>query len=520
MDDKHGSQEVSGTEPLPADDEQSPVHPETRKRQQDDDDGGGGAEWQINRARTAYLASKPTRLTRKNLALFDSKGAAKKTRTHCESDNSTSTKTLSTTASGFAIQARQNGILDPLDSKPPENLEDMRKRLAEPRSTASPPESEYEDYVHTVGEAPNEATMVGEMLPLLKKYPKGYKRALNQPFTAFPRGVGLNNGLSAPQPDYVEGLGMEEYRPFPVDKYVDGAVLYKDNPRSVTLPHLAGEWKGAGGDMREAALQSGYDGAALVYARNQALAYQGQSDPPGHASITTFTTNGTQLNFYAHYATLGEDGALEYHQYPVSSTSLVNSHEEHKKGRKGLRNEQDHARTLSYELRDQLKEHDKKKRSGGLQPLAEGLVPSLPEPTGEPHDGHVDDDQGDGDYEMDEQQPTYQPTPPISSKHKNSKTHSHSSHSSHSSHASRHLQHSRHLHKTTHSSKDPAAAHSSINNGSQKRKAPPSRGSQSDSSHRSKHENDWTKHETGRLYRNHPDGTITWREDDENDDND
>ncbi len=81
---------------------------------------------------------------------------------------------------------------------------------------------------------------------------------LNQAFTAFPKDVGFNKGLSGPQPDYVEGLEMEEYRPFPVDEHVPGAVLFKDNPRSVTLPHVAGEWKGPDGDMREATRQSGY----------------------------------------------------------------------------------------------------------------------------------------------------------------------------------------------------------------------------------------------------------------------
>ncbi|KAL8371978.1 hypothetical protein RB595_001680 [Gaeumannomyces hyphopodioides] len=223
------------------------------------------------------------------------------------------TKTLSTTAPGFAIQARKNGILDPLESKPPKNLDNICKRLAGRRATASPPESEYEDYVYAVGVAPNKATIVCEMIPLLKRYPDGYQRALNQGFTAFPGGVGFNNGLSAPQPDYVEGLESKEYLPLQIDEYVNGAVLYKDSPRSVTLPHLAGEWKGPGRDIRRAALQSGYDGAALVYARNQALAYQGRSDPSGHASVTTFATNGKELEFYAHYAALGKDGTPEYH---------------------------------------------------------------------------------------------------------------------------------------------------------------------------------------------------------------
>lgn len=54
----------------------------------------------------------------------------------------------------------------------------------------------------------------------------------------------------------LEGLEMEEFRPFLVDEYVQGAVLYKDDGRSVTLPHLAGEWKGPDRSMAEATLQS------------------------------------------------------------------------------------------------------------------------------------------------------------------------------------------------------------------------------------------------------------------------
>lgn len=368
MDKKQASPELSHAELPPAQEEQVPASPPSRKRQLDSDDD-------------AEPRTKRARLTRQNLARFNKMG---KKKTSDSSDDSGSTKTISTTASGFAIQARKNGILDPIGSKPPKNLEDIRKRIAKSRETASPPESVYEDYAYTVKRADNEATIVGDTLPLLKTYPREpYKRTLNQAFTAFPKDVGFNNSLSAPQPDFVEGLEMEEYQPFPVDEYVPGAVLVKDNPRSVTLPHIAGEWKGPGGDMREATLQSGYDGAALVYARNQALAHQGKADPPGHANITTFTTNGNQVNFYAHYATEAEDGTLEYHQFPVKSTSLVNSHGEHKEGRRGLRNAQDHAREQSYALKDQLKEHYKQQRSSGLHTIAEG-VPTLPVPGTEP----------------------------------------------------------------------------------------------------------------------------------------
>jgi hypothetical protein len=91
----------------------------------------------------------------------------------------------------------------------------------------------------------------------LKEYnDERYKRAFHRSFTGFPKDVGLDNCLSAPQPDFTEGLEMEEYRPFPVDEYVSRAILYKDDPYSTILPHLAGEWKGRGKGMEEARLQS------------------------------------------------------------------------------------------------------------------------------------------------------------------------------------------------------------------------------------------------------------------------
>ncbi len=84
---------------------------------------------------------------------------------------------------------------------------------------------------------------------------------------------------------------MQGFYPFPVDEVVDGAVLHMDNPQPVTLSHLAGEWKGPRGDMVEASLQARYDGAALVYVRNNAVAYLQTPDPPGHANVTTYSTH-------------------------------------------------------------------------------------------------------------------------------------------------------------------------------------------------------------------------------------
>ncbi|KAH6630211.1 hypothetical protein B0J18DRAFT_93229 [Chaetomium sp. MPI-SDFR-AT-0129] len=364
VDEKQTSPELSQAELLPTQGEQVPANPPSRKRHiavDNDDD---------------KPQSKRARLTRKNLALFDKMG---KKKDHQDSTTSSqTTKTTSTRVSGFADQAYKNGILPPRHSKPPTNLKDIHERHARSRATASPTKSEYQRYTSKVGRAPNEATMVVDTSRrMLKGYDddEGYHQSFNQSFTGFPEGVGFNNGLSAPQPDFVEGLEKREYGPFPVDEHISGAVLYDDDPDSLALPHLAGEWKGRGKNMEEARLQSAYDGAALVFARNQALAHIGKPDPPGHAEVTTFATDGTTLNQYAHYAEESEDGTTKYHQYRFKSTNLIDSHGGFKDGYKHLRNAQDHARNQSYALRDDLKEYWQQQRST-LQPITEGAPPT------------------------------------------------------------------------------------------------------------------------------------------------
>lgn len=310
---------------------------------------------------------KRARLTRKNLALFNKttemKGSHKMaaggiSKPVTDSLATRTTKTTSTTTPGFALKASKNGILSHMRSKAPANLEDIRRRYAESCTSVSPTESVYERYVKTVDNAQNESTMLHKTShALLKEYDDGYNQAINQAFTNFPKDVGFNNCLSAPKPDFIEGLAMKEFGPFPISEYVNGAVLHRDDPNSLTLPHLAGEWKMFGKSMKEAAEQSAYDGAALVYARNEALSYLGRSDPPGHAEIMTFATDGTSLKTFAHYRAASENGTVEYHQYPVASVFPTDSRQALKYCQRALRNMQDYARKQSYALRDALIEH-------------------------------------------------------------------------------------------------------------------------------------------------------------------
>ncbi|KAK3903429.1 hypothetical protein C8A05DRAFT_32832 [Staphylotrichum tortipilum] len=147
----------------------------------------------------------------------------------------------------------------------PKNAKATLDRLNRSRRTASPPESQYQLYCEKIEAAGNEAAVVQRILPLFKDYDRKYNVDMNRAFVALPKDLGFNDGLSAPSPTLSRASRKKSVR----------AVRFKDDLTSTTLPHFAGEWKSRTGDMDEAMLQSGYDGAAMVYGRNQAREYLG-----------------------------------------------------------------------------------------------------------------------------------------------------------------------------------------------------------------------------------------------------
>lgn len=105
--------------------------------------------------------------------------------------------------------------------------------------------------------------------------------------------------------------------------------------------------------MKLAQCQAAYDGASMVFARNEALSFLGRSDCPGHAHVSTFTTDGTTLNAFAHYSSTFQ-GQVNYHQYPTSTSPLTSSYEDFKKGLERLRNLEEDAKETAENLRDGL----------------------------------------------------------------------------------------------------------------------------------------------------------------------
>ena len=168
-----------------------------------------------------------------------------KSRTFSSEAKSTRSKQfISTTDAGFQGAALRNGILNPDRSKSHTNLKSCQERINRSRDTASPSESEYRKFAHKIQTACNKQTVLLQTSQLLKEYDKAdmrYSKVYNQQFNAFPKNIGFNNRLSAPQPDMVEGLEILEFDPFPVHKELGEAAVPTLSLNVITSPHLARE---------------------------------------------------------------------------------------------------------------------------------------------------------------------------------------------------------------------------------------------------------------------------------------
>lgn len=234
---------------------------------------------------------------------------------------------ISTTDTGFKEIFRANHGLTCYESQahPYANKSQIRHDFFQSRDSASPPPLLHLTIGQMLSEAVNERDIekivsqqiLKDIGPDLELFGMGYKAKFDKQWVAFPENVGFNNGLSPPKPDLTEGYIRTTFPPI-INGLGGCATLVKDSPYYVALPHFVAEFKDVGKNMNQAELQAGYDGAAMVYARNQALAYLGQPDPPRHAAVASVITDGHNWKVFVHYSHENEK-TKEVEWYQVSS---------------------------------------------------------------------------------------------------------------------------------------------------------------------------------------------------------
>lgn len=311
-------------------------------------------------------------------------------------------KSIPTTDSKFETAFRANGGVSALRASevPPSNKQEVRAYISQDRGSASPTSSQHRKFLDSLEAAFNERDIENLLQGRLFKDTNktnslqdiDYRANVDKQWIAFPKNVGFNNGLSAPTPDLVEGYAQRTFPPS-IQQLGGSATLIHDHSASayVGLPHFAAEFKDFGKNMREAEVQAGYDGAHMLYARNEALAHIEDKDPPLRASPMTVTSDGYSWRAYSHYAHQGsETDTLKYYQvceFPhilctfkacLGSNETFNhalslileivqneiafgrtiDYDDFKHSYKTLRNVQDWARKESDDLRDRLRRHE------------------------------------------------------------------------------------------------------------------------------------------------------------------
>lgn len=221
-----------------------------------------------------------------------------------------SKKSLATTDQGFEEAIRRNGIPEQWRTQITRlpNQDEIEARLNASRASASPTVSFYQVYVEAASDAGNEVGTVDALNRGVLKdtrwdsamVKEKYRAQWDKQWTDYPKDVGFNNGLSAPKPDYIEGYTKQKFPPT-IEKIGGAATLVKQTSNFIALPHFALEAKAAGKNMHLAQVQAQYDGAAMVYGRNQALAYIQQPDPPETPKVATLIADGENWDAFLHY---------------------------------------------------------------------------------------------------------------------------------------------------------------------------------------------------------------------------
>ncbi|KAL7937039.1 hypothetical protein V8C35DRAFT_332257 [Trichoderma chlorosporum] len=254
-----------------------------------------------------------------------------------------------------AVQLR-NGVLTLDLSRPPRNLKWLQTRLKSARHVPDWPTHKWQSYTTHSYLCTTKEAIIFEMMPLFQEFPNQpeYIRTIYQRFDDFPEYAPFSQGIEKPCPGFAQGFRLEAYPCVDIE-YLPAAICFGRDHVSLVHPHLAGDF--TPGDVNALEAVSARHGAALVYMRNQALTHLRAEILEDVAAVMTFTTNGTYINFFAHFSSTSARGAVEYHQYPIGSVNLMGSYAEFIQGVTMLRNCQDHALFMATILRDDLEKY-------------------------------------------------------------------------------------------------------------------------------------------------------------------
>lgn len=261
-----------------------------------------------------------------------------------ETGSTTTGRSIATRDPRFFQLARQNGILDDEPDTTPRNLDDILDFIDNERLTPGLTDPEFKRFRDIIRTAPNERSVAWHMNDLLaKREGPTYVQQLDVPFARLPKGLGFNQGMSEPVPDFIEGFLRTSFACDDVLETLGPSVDPTGADFSIPLAHLVGEFKRVGGDVVCGSRQVAYDAACLVFGRDRAMELLDSVDEPDTAYVAGFVCSGDRVRLSVHWSTYDGSGKKIYRQHELFDEAMLSTPEKFRLARRKIRNLQDWA---------------------------------------------------------------------------------------------------------------------------------------------------------------------------------
>ena len=234
----------------------------------------------------------------------------------------------------------------------PDNREEIKKRLAQPRASLSPSrftEEDFEKFEERNTQALTETKVMSKVFPMIA----GTADIPSQENLRFTNLDDLTDGsITDAQPDHYDGI-----RPEHVDKHIREElgpyIVPSTNTAAPCLPNFFSEGKGQDGPGAVNKLQACYDGALGERAMNTLLSYNNpEAEQYNIAHTITSTYHGGLLRIYSMHAsqTSNPKHPIEYRMTQLRGWDITDSADKFREGATALRNARDWAKERREEL--------------------------------------------------------------------------------------------------------------------------------------------------------------------------
>lgn len=260
-------------------------------------------------------------------------------------------RTISAYNAAFEQHLTDHGIYpDRHNRVEPNNLDEINRRLAQPRASLSPSRCPHEVFVEfreKNREALNESKVRSSVFPIVT----GNARIPSQEQILFSNLAPLTDGnITQSKPDFYDGSRPEQLdRQVRVEfgSYIVPSAAIQHAPM---LPNFFAELKGPAGRSDVAMRQACYDGAigerAILHARSYASGDDAAYDGNAHTITSTYFSGAGTLMMYAVHATqpASSGNRPEYYMTQLGTWALTGSHTHFLEGVGALRNARDWAK--------------------------------------------------------------------------------------------------------------------------------------------------------------------------------